>query len=482
MKTTSELLTSNKFLPVIFFICVGMFATLVNINYLNRDGALYIFQAHYISQENYDWAEYLYKSTWYAYLIAILSKITSLSYLYSAKIINVLSLFTSAYYFLKISQKLLYKKNLEWPVILAILISIPIMDKYFPMIIRDHLFISFILIGIYFTLQYLDFREFKDFFILATVFIVSGFFRPEGWILFIITILFFLSVKIKLSKITLYFLFLFLIPIFLFVLLRLESLLPRFNEIWLHINNLDESYINIPDELMLFAPEYHKNTPFFNILSVLIISVKKWFFSFGLVSLIFFMIGLKKYVNNFQKKYLSTFVLVIFLSSIVIPVINFLSTHIMTSRYYLLSYWIANFFVVIGLYDFLYNKNQFLNRPTIKYVALALIIISLLNIFFDKTKENKLLDSVKQWSSTYDIEVNQCWIDDYRLRVQYNNFLLPPVNIGLYNDEFFSQYDCIVITHLDSYDFSNYYFKNFFSMTLIHKDNESIAFLFEKIK
>ena len=214
----------------------------------------------------------------------------------------------------------------------------------------------------------------------------------------------------------------------------------------------------------------------------MIISVKKWFYSFGFISLLLFITGFKKYVTNFQKKHLSTFVLVIFLSSIVIPVINFISTYIITSRYYLLSYWIANFFVVIGLYDFLYNKNQFLNRPTIKYVALALIIISLLNIFIDKTKENKLLDSVKQWSSAHDIELNQCWIDDYRLRVQYNNFLLPPVNTDLYNDEFFSQYDCIVITHLDSYDFSNYYFKNFFSMNWIFKDSEPIAILLDKNK
>ena len=271
MKIALKFLTTNKFLPVIFFICVGMCATLVNINYLNRDGALYIFQAHYISQENYDWAEYLYKNTWYAYLIAILSKITSLSYLYSAKIINVLSLLTSTYFFFRISQKLLHKKNLEWPVILAILISIPIMDKYFPMVIRDHLFISFILIGVYFSLQFLDFGKYKDFLILAAVFIISGFFRPEGWILFIIATVFFLFTKSKLSKTALYYIFIAILTVFLCVLLNEVNMLPRFDEIGSRITNLGSSYKNIPSELMLFSVEYHNNSPFINIVSVMII-------------------------------------------------------------------------------------------------------------------------------------------------------------------------------------------------------------------
>jgi hypothetical protein len=477
MKIALKFLTTNKFLPVIFFICIAMCASLVSSNYLNRDGALYIFQAHYINQENYEWAEYLYKSTWYAYLIAMLSKITSLPYLYSAKIINLLSLLTSTYFFFRISEKLLNKKNLEWAAILSLLISIPIMDKYFPMVIRDHLFISFILIGVYFSLQFLDFGKYKDFLILSAGFVISGFFRPEGWVLFIIAIVFFLFTKSKLSKTALYYIFIAMLTVFLCVLLNEVNMLPRFDEIGSRITNLGSSYKNIPSELMLFPVEYHNNSPFINIVSVMIISVKKWLYSFGFISFLFFIFGVKKYVNNVQKNYLLYFILIIFLSSIVIPVINFISTHIMTSRYYLLSYWIANFFVVISMYDFLYNKNQILNRPIIKYAALALIIISLLNIFIDQIKENELLHEVEQWSRDHGIDLNQCWIDDYRLRVQLNAFNLPPVDFRNYNKSFFVNYQCLVITQSN---WSNNLSVDFNRPQLILKNEKVIARLYSK--
>jgi len=160
-----------------------------------------------------------------------------------------------------------------------------------------------------------------------------------------------------------------------------------------------------------------------------------------------------------------------------LPVINFISTHIMTSRYYLLSYWIANFFVVISMYDFLYNKNQILNRPIIKYAALALIIISLLNIFIDQIKENELLHEVEQWSRDHGIDLNQCWIDDYRLRVQLNAFNLPPVDFRNYNKSFFDNYQCLVITQTN---WKNNLSADFNRPHLILKNEKVIARLYSK--
>ncbi len=146
---------------------------------INNDGVLYLRQANLFAQGDIEAAKAIYPWPFFSYLIAQVHLLSGLSLLYSAQLINIVLFVAACYFFLK-SLMLISK---EWPTLLAgflvIVTSIPILDDYMPMLMRDNGMWAGFTAGLYFYLQWYKSPTVLNALLFQFCFILGAIFRPE---------------------------------------------------------------------------------------------------------------------------------------------------------------------------------------------------------------------------------------------------------------------------------------------------------------
>ena len=121
-------------LPIVVLIYL-LVVTILNWNYINRDGVLYLIQANVFLQDGFFESLKVYNWPFLSILIATFSNFFSIGLVASAKFLNFLFLIILLFFFYKIIN--LYTSNNSILSLIFVLSSIPIFDDYYAMVIRD---------------------------------------------------------------------------------------------------------------------------------------------------------------------------------------------------------------------------------------------------------------------------------------------------------------------------------------------------------
>jgi hypothetical protein len=475
------------FLLTISFFIFCLFCILIQADHINRDGSGYIIQAHLLYVNNYDAALSEYPSLILAKLILMIKLFFNLSYFNSALFINSSFLIISIYFLLQILW--FCKKDFRLLTIglLVSLSSIPIMDTYLTMVIRDHGMWALSLGGFYFFIKYT--KNFKLHLILLSIifFILAGLFRPEAF-LFIFLIQIYISLNLfKSKKITIDSKLLFGIFIFLFIafLILFYLNIGRYNDIverpLLFISNFKNS-LPIASNDFWFS-ELINNFPLVIKYSLLgSIFLYKWLSSIGIYVMTLFLLGVfyakknKILSNEFYYIFFSFYLL-----NLLIIFINLLSLYVISGRYFVFILWLSFIFVSYAIF-FLFFEIKFHNKylhSAIKFFLILSLILSVLVNLFDK-KHNDLPKDIANWVKDNSVNFDDFYFKDYRVMVYLNHFNNSTITINDAIRKFNFPY--LILNENDARSNEAIYKKYYpiYSNSEFKKNQETIGFIIYK--
>ena len=122
---------------LIVVLCVALLQYYLNGDHVNRDGVLYIFQAHAVNAGEFSAARDLYPNVIFAQIIAFLQSSMSLTYATAAHGVGLIFFMVSCYFFLKILKLISSDPFLIICGVIILLTSLAL-DTYLIMILRDH--------------------------------------------------------------------------------------------------------------------------------------------------------------------------------------------------------------------------------------------------------------------------------------------------------------------------------------------------------
>ena len=122
---------------IVLLILVSVLIIVFQQGAINRDGIRYITQSQYIVEGNWDKAMAVYNWPFFSILIAGLHQLTELSLQYVAHTINVTLFVLAGFFFIKNVTLVSHNKTPVFFATLILLTSIPLMDDYLGMILRD---------------------------------------------------------------------------------------------------------------------------------------------------------------------------------------------------------------------------------------------------------------------------------------------------------------------------------------------------------
>ena len=146
---------------------------------INIDGVLYLRQANLFALGNIEAAKALYPWPFYGYFIALVHQLTGVSLQYSAQVINVSAFVLAAYFFLKILQLISDGQPVLWAGFLTLMTSIPLLDDYMPMLLRDNGMWAGFTAGLYFYLRWHQVPTLLNSALSQFSFTLGALFRPE---------------------------------------------------------------------------------------------------------------------------------------------------------------------------------------------------------------------------------------------------------------------------------------------------------------
>lgn len=412
----------DKFI-YIFPIIVIFYIWLDNFTYVNNDAINYIKQAYFYRKNNF-LDEGLANSI-YPISIAFLSSLLNISLHLSAKLIALFSTMLIYIFFIMIS-KIQFKdlhRNLYSSLIF--LSSFGFLDKYFFMIIRDNLFILFLLISIFYYIKFHT-TENKNFILVALFFsLLSAFFRIEGVVItFILTafvIIQFTRFHIQnFSQIIL--LSFVIIGGYFFITifsdeLKLHEFVFRINTIKFGnistVTNLNENFIT-STTLFLY---------FFNTLFIL--------FKVNFLPLIYYLLSPLKI--NFNK-YQLQIVYIYFLPCFLLIYANYISRDVISTRYFMFTH-----FLILILFNY-HLHHYFFSKINLPYHYLRYLIFVIMGfVFFDN-----ILDFNKKNNINYDNAV----LINNNLKNKYSYYYVTSNNekLAYYINYYLNDYNDIIDT------------------------------------
>lgn len=434
--------TFNYIIFLFILFIVGAWVVFSSIETLNRDGVMYLIQAHHINSGNLDGAYTIFPKITFAYLIAFVQRISGLGYLESAHILSYLFFIGySLIFFKSLEISLKEKSNFKYLVGLTIMLTgVQYLDSYLEMVLRDHGFLFFISFGFYFFLKYI-FEEKKPFFILLSVilFFFASFFRNEALIypLFITIYLIFHGLNDYLSKtndLRSYF-YLFISGIFIFLILfLLKEKIFNFDffiqRLGSFIHNLSNPIDLKTDHFWLSKLlESHNHLIKFSLLSGVFI----WKF-LNFTGLFYFLLSLIYFKFFYQKNHLP---ILVFLFISLLPVfLNFSSTYVLSGRYFLSSLIFLNLLLAYCIAEIINKRNIFIkyNNRFFYIFMLLLALISFLDILIDKKNIN-YEKNLALWFLSNNIDISTIYSNDERVDYYMNRFIhqteRPQVDIAI---------------------------------------------------
>ena len=396
----------------LFIIAILGIISFKNLDYVNRDGVLYFIQANDYIKNGFIKSLEIYNWPFYSIILAELSSFFSLSFLLTSKIINV-TLYFLIFFFYFQSLKILNSNIKIYVPTLFFLSSIPFLDNYLNMVLRDPFAVVFFIIGLFFFLLTFKCIQSKNNYkstifnlLLANLSLVLAIlFRVEYFILLLLNLFFILyiySVNEDKKSSLIFSSLIFSIVGFCFYCFYLFSdsmkISEAINRISFIVNNLDYEIIaNTKDERL------NKLLLEYSLLSrlgfTLAIFIKKLAFAFGIINILILPFAIYK---CFKNKSVITYFILCVLILILAYCFIYLFTHYELSTRYLLPALLIIYILNANFYSLYFDQNlinlRFINKrkkKQLRNLFLFLFFIFFLNTFFDKPKINKDMEIAK---------------------------------------------------------------------------------------
>jgi hypothetical protein len=164
---------------IILLSLVSLIIIILQQGEINRDGTMYLTQSQYIVEGNWDKAMSVYSWPFFSILIAGLHQLSGQSLQYAAHFINVTLFIVASFFFIKNVSLVSQNKT---PIVFATLIlltSIPLMDDYLSMVLRDQGQWAGFMLGVYGYLRWIKSPQLSWALIWQLGFIFGTLFRPE---------------------------------------------------------------------------------------------------------------------------------------------------------------------------------------------------------------------------------------------------------------------------------------------------------------
>mgnify|MGYP001145291867 CR=1 FL=1 len=428
----------NKYLhfllSIFLFLLATIYITFIQENYINRDGVGYLMQANLIHLNQSDLAKTLYPNLGFAQLILSIKNFFGFSYSNAASLLNVFFLSGSVTFFILILNEINQDYRLKVMGIVTIAASIPIMDNYLAMVIRDHGFWCFSLAGIFALIRWLKYQRIFWILMFTLAFTIASFFRPEAslFIIFSPIMMYWVFFKQTSSRANLFFLQYVLIVIVGIAILgiyfytsvqielgRYVDLLQRPIDALCNILKplpIDSSHIWL-NTLIEDFPQSNKFLLFGNAF------LQKWIFNLSIPYFLLLILGFKYIDKNNPQALLIKKILTILASfSGLIVFMNLLATYVISGRYFVLHFLILYIFVSYGLYVLFFDKelSKQISRVSIfRKVTIVLLAIMIANGLFDKTKRS-IEKNTAQWILSEKLLLSEVYVQDLRVRYYIN--------------------------------------------------------------
>jgi len=391
---------------------------------INRDGIMYLTQSQYIVEGNWDKAMSVYNWPFFSILIAGLHQLSGQSLQYAAHFINVTLFIVASFFFIKNVSLVSQNKT---PIVFATLIlltSIPLMDDYLSMVLRDQGQWAGFMLGVYGYLRWIKSPQWSWAVIWQLGFIFGTLFRPEC-LLFNILLPFTHQLFVAKTDRLNVFMQSISIPLVGLLLLPALWLLFNFDENTVDLARLNEivtrpiKFLNtILQPLAIDTQNYYLKVLIadyatsFKYFFLTYVVAYKWVAGLGLLHVALFGYALK------QRLITSPYLIalsVFFVLSSVITIINLYTTFVIANRYWVMNFWIVYIVAAIGLSHFwskiFHSKHPY--KKWLQYSFIAILCIYFLNILIDKPHKH-FEQHAGDWIKREQLDLNNIYFNDMR--------------------------------------------------------------------
>ncbi len=395
-------LIKNKlsFLPgmwILLFI-VAAWSILNQGGSINRDGLGYLEQATYFI--NGEWKEgfLFYPWPFFSLLLTILYFFTHLPLQILAHIICLILFGIAVYYFLRILQFITRDRDSVFYGGLILISSIPIMDDYVGMILRDHGLWAACMAGTYFYIIDQKNPTLHNSLKWQFSFFIGGFFRPESFIFLILLPLWhFVSINKKNLSI---FLINYLLLISIFIVFSLFVMFSdnafelitnsRLSEIiYRPVTIIEKLFSPIPiiseDPMLKILIDSHKI--FISVVTMFSIIFIKWFYAVGYLNSFIFLYGLSIKKIKLNPEIYKNIIFFLLLSFFIVSV-NTYYVYVLSNRYWVFHLWWI-FLIVVPIFINLIRDEE--TSGKVRFLIWAGIFVSFFNIIFDKGDDLEMI-------------------------------------------------------------------------------------------
>lgn len=406
---------------------------------INRDGVMYLTQAQFFLEGNVSKAMQVYGFPFFAKLIILAEFISGLSLHYAAHALNLCLFMIAVFFFYKTIEHVSQNKIPVYISTLILLTSLPLMDDYLPMILRDHGQWAGFMMGIFFYFKWLARKNIYYAILWQTGFIFGAIFRPECLIfnLLLPFINLFFTHKDRLKN----FLQSILIPLLGFLTLIFFLIISDHSQQeQLESFKRYQELITRPLNFIIFfnSPlNIHTNDPYlkilifdfmqsFKYLFLTYVVLYKWLAGLGLLHLSLFVLTLKKKLISQQHQ---TTLLVFFCISLIITVINLYTTFVISNRYWMMNWWIVYIFAAFALHYLLVtlHKSKHPRKEWLQYIFVGILLIYFLNIIIDKPSQH-FEQQAGRWVKQQQLDLNNIFFSDRRIAFYSGLIAFDPVD------------------------------------------------------
>lgn len=362
---------------------------------INRDGLGYLEQASMFA--NSDWVNgfLFYPWPFFSLLLAFLHKLTNFHLQLIAHIVCFMMFGIAVYFFLKILRIISKEKIIYFFGGLVLSSSIPIMDDYVGMILRDHGLWAACMSGTYFFLISQRRSNLTNTLAWQLCFFIGGLFRPESFVFLIFLPLWSFYInkkKLLLNLFKDYLLIFFLLIAFIILASSLFSeilLQTRLNEFinrpLLIVNNIFNPLPIRSHDLMLDIL-IQDNIVLISSTILFSLVIFKWLQSIGVLNIFLFSYSLLNKSFNFNNQNLKSIFFFLALSFIIVST-NIFYVYVLSNRYWSFHIWWIYILIALSLKNLLIDKSLHLFIRFIVYVSL---IICVLNSLIDESYNTEI--------------------------------------------------------------------------------------------
>jgi hypothetical protein len=412
---------------------------------INIDGVLYLRQANLFALGNIEAAKALYPWPFYGYFIAVVHKLTGVSLHYSAQVINVSAFVIAAYFFLKSLVLISSERSVLLAGFLTLVTSIPLLDDYVPMLLRDNGMWAGFTAGLYFYLRWHQSPTFTHALLSQLSFTLGALFRPE--LIIFNGLLPLASLFIRpagLSRLG---------AAMMMGLLGILALCAGLAYLGFLYMNDGLSTLNMgrlaellerPRSVIenLLAPLPMSITTSYHFLHVMVddhalalkyifityIVAYKWVAVVGLLHLSAAYLAVKHRLVDF--KFMKPLVIV-FGVSFAITAINLPVSYVLSRRYWVMNLWVVYLFSALG-FCFVIRQlwhGAWLHLRWARLGFVAVVLGFALVVLFDSHRENDDLQTAA-WIQSNGLELDRTYIEDARLCFYLGRYECGPADLG----------------------------------------------------